>query len=1049
MMKTKILFLAWCCAVTAFAQAPLFGPAIASRELRSALLETNKANFLTALGAAGTNMAAATIGTLTSTNFNVQEVIAQVFTVAGTPRDIRADGAVAGESIITTNVAPTPIDLYTGSARKAIEAAIAAGHSNIFIPAGRWNMYQGRDTSAGRSQGILVDRDLVIQGVPGATTLDFGRVADQLQAEFIHIKGRLVFKDVSCVNFNYLVNERYDTRRIDSHTTVIIDGGDHVGSALVAPMATPYGPHGGASDIYRTNLFTSATWTPGAGWTESGGHYTYAQPAALAVTNVARTSAGLVTILTDGAHGLSAGDWFTISDCSDATFNSAVTRVSSVVDEVTLRFHQASLVAVTAKAVTGNLHKLGKLSIAHDVDLRPGDYIRTRLRLGPVTSTNGSGVYLYVGGTPGNKRVHGSPMNVLSVSRTGSGTPRYTQINVPGHDFRRGDILDLNDTGQGFYDTNTFTVVGLSSTSSAFVMCTPEPGTTMTVNAGSVRFAQREATHFAKSATTATLTLTVPGHGYLPGALVTLRTPTVAASIYTNQVMVVQTVPTADTFTVTWNPGTTVGTTALDPGSYVENCRGEEQEMAFGIDDAIYLIPEHTFAGTVGHSEIWLANWHETYLRNLSFHTPSEFCADGRDGVQLWSGQLRTVIENCFFSGGSRKLYLGKPDSETVTFNAGDYNRETIIDRCRFNGIGLSEIAEGRALNFHGKNLALLNSKFNRVGYGAVGRTLKGTRTPVWFAAEHALIDNCSFVLSEDGSRIIYSKVGGQGPQYGWYDKSDGNPRNWSTTISRCDFDGTGLSVPNVIAIDGKPDGFRIIDSHFYNFTSLSALVTSTSGAHGSVVEISDNRVRDCVITLAIYDAFTANQQHIKVLRNNLREVNTLSHFVRALGPRYIEVGENWFEKAQANRNLATAFVTLVDDATYEVGQVILRNNMSSIPSGVTYGLSLPSSGMVITNLVMQGNRLGAGTLTIQNESGNTIQTKRVRDNDTGAGVSIVEDVTGMFYRTNATLVPIPVMWMTDSTPPAYAKFGDSWLSNSVRLWVLGTNGTWAPINTP
>lgn len=106
MMKTTILFLAWACAVTAFAQAPLFGPAIASRELRAALLETNTANFLSAVGAAGTNMPAATIGQLVvSTNLDVASATVGEITVGdatglgGTPIDAQWKGAIPDDGI--------------------------------------------------------------------------------------------------------------------------------------------------------------------------------------------------------------------------------------------------------------------------------------------------------------------------------------------------------------------------------------------------------------------------------------------------------------------------------------------------------------------------------------------------------------------------------------------------------------------------------------------------------------------------------------------------------------------------------------------------------------------------------------------------------------------------------------------------------------------------------------------------------------------------------------------------------------------------------------
>lgn len=983
-------------------------------------------------------------GTITTTNFNAEEIIAQIFTVAGMPRDIRADGAVEGEEIVTSTSTPG----NPGSARMAIEAAIAAGVKNVSIPAGTWNMYQGYDTSLGRSQGILIDGDFIIQGVRGETVLDFGRTSDaNLQVEFIHVSGRLILKDVSCINFNYLIAQRYDIRDIDEHTTVIVDGGDHVGGALLAPMWTGFGPFGGGTDIYRTNIAAGFGWNAGAGWTESGGHYTYAQPAAQEILAVMRTNY-LATVVTTNAHGLSVGDWVTVTGCALTVFNLSVVRVAAVPETNWFSYYTAGEANYVNTAQSGNVYVLGKLSIPHPYTLRAGDLIRDRIS---VDNNFTNGFYLYAGGALQRKRIHSDEMTAIAVQRTGSGTPRYAQINATGHEYLPGDQIQIDDTGDANWDDGRWTVVGGSSTDANYILCTPDPVGFTTYNAApfTLRYYPVPCTAFAKSGTTVTLTAT--NHGWTVGAMITLRATEAAVAAWTNRVWTIQSVINTNLITVFEPTGGNLSSNVL-AGAYLQNTRSEIESSSFDIDNDIYIVPTHTFAGTVKMSEVYLANWQDTYLQNLSFHTPPAFSTVGRSGITLQSGQRITRIDNCRFSGGAEVLYIGRADSVTCPVNPGPYNRQAIINDCQFYGIGISEFVDGRAIVFHGRDLSVLNSRFERVGYGAPGYTVKGSRQAIWYAAEHATFRGLTFYQCGD-ARVVLCKVGGLGTEYGQWISTSGNPANWSSTWEDCVFDGTGSDNLQVIEIDGKPDDFVLQNCLLYNYPDVtSPIKLGGTGPRFAGIDIFDTTIRDMPKATELVGSSTMPGLNLRVHRSTLRNLGRVSYLFTLQAPRLFEFHDNEWDRSEVNRVLGTGLLRLYTNSTYNIGTVSIQNTRAQRPLMFTstgWLISMPSSNVVMTNLIVAGNRIGSVASLIQNfgSTSNVIQRAHIWNNE--PGWSVAETVQGLYVRSNAVQTPIPLSWITDSTAPAYAKAGDLWLSNSIQVYMRGTNAAWVPVNNP
>lgn len=994
------------------------------------------------------------INNFNATNLSAQRATAQSFTVVGMPLDIRTANAVVNTPV-TNNTDAGLIATFKGDARTALETAIATGYSNIYFPAGKWNLYQGVDgSSTYRPQGITIDRDITIQGVPGQTILDFGRPSDALQVEFVHLKGKLRLRDLIIRRANYLIAERLDGRPVDAEVMVDIDNCDVEAANLIAPMWTPYGAWGGNSDIYRTNILAATNWVAGDGWTESGGVYTYSQPAAIAaISTVGRTNY-LATFTTSAAHGLSVGDWVEV-DCSNDAFDSAVpTRVFSVPTTSQFTFYQSTGTSVGTVAATGDVWKCGKLTAPHSLTIRPGDLIRDRIKMS-VTSSDGSGVYLYAGGALSNARVQGLTNNASRISRAQSTSPYWTSIEVAGHRFSIGDRIRVNTGGvMAFYDTNVFTVSGFDNASDARIRCLPALSSmTTSTTPFPVYFAEFAVTNIALVGNVATVSCST-NHGYSVGSFVTIQATDAGAALYTNRTYQIMSIPATNTFTIRYNSGLGGGTTVVTNG-YVTQELPELSVAALGYDSDIYLVPDRTFAGSVlPGAEIWVANWPEYRITRTKLHVPPELCANIRgSGVVVSSGYRSFVVENSTFSGGSQMLYLNKPDSLQVTYNSADYARRTIVRNSIFRGIGLANNLNARALYFFGRNLLVDGCEFDRVGFGTPGLTQYGSRQAIYLASDYAVIQNSSFFQCGDSGPVIISKVGASPLLSGIWTDTSGNPRNYGIFVDQCNFDGYGSVNTDVFVVDGRPDLFRISNTRVAGFPKAADLIDVTSNVKGVSIELVDSVIRNMPALNRILGDERGGRNRLRVNRNEFDDLRSVSSYISTKAPELVEFNDNYISSRDSSKSLMNSLLAIAADTDYQAGSVAIQRNRTAHATNWVFGsanslVSLPAGGGVtVTNLLIADNKLGTGDAVIENLSANSVQNLVVlNNNDTP---TLLTRSTGVFWRTNGVEVAVPVIYHTDATPPTYPAPGNLWVSNAVQVFVYGTNAAWVPVNNP
>lgn len=993
----------------------------------AACVQTLAALYPSTGGAASTNMVAATIGTLTSTNFAAEQVTAQSFTVVGMPLDIRAAGAVV-DIPVTNNTNPALVSTYKGSGRTALETAIAAGYTNVSLAAGKWNFYQGVDAVTYKDQGITVSRDLVLQGVPGQTILDFGREGganSDAQVEFIHTGGTIEFRDLDLRNYSYLIAPKFSTRNVTNHAKIRFVNCKFSGGAPISPMWSPYGPPAltwdgaawtwanGVSDVYRTNVLSGRTWTTDTGWTDEGdGTWSYAQPAAFgSVTNVSRASTGLVTAIMEEAHGLNAGDWITIDVASNTFDESTLTRVHSTPAANTFTYYQAST-TVLAATTTGTIRRMGALKLTHPFVFRGGDL--QRYRMGLVSKTAGSGPRLYVGGTLSQPINRAKSHAMSGIQRNGGGTPRYTRITVTGsHSFKPGDIVDVKGTTNETLNSTVFTVVNIDSSSR--LECTPDIGASgpidttsagMTVNyyefpldggLGRALSSGNYITTFTNTVLTGTNTTP---HLLTQQLLVTFNFGATASASFGGGLHRILTTATTTNFTFAdYRPGLTSNYDSSVTG-LVTQVFGEVSLYPLGFDNKVELVASPDFAGRIDVGELWTANFTDVEAHNCTFDAPAAFTQNGRAGITTpWAWRTMKFVD-CTFTGGDQWLYLGKSDSDTVYWEAHAYAPRPTLTRCEFRGIGLTPGYDARGAYIFGRDVSISDCIFEGVGYGT-GISKNSSRQALYFAADGAVVTRTRFSRSGD-TRMVLIKG-----DYDTIDQSNGiagAPVGRFVTFRECVFDGEGGANTQPIEVDGAYTKVIVDNCEIRDFPSALYAISAGSQTDYGDYRILNSSIRNCPLMSVPLRSTTAQMSRLTFSGNEV-QLQSLSRLVIANSPFSVDVCDNLIMEPWGSAR-GLGFGELVHIATvvsgYGVNYVKVSGNRYSGTVNLVSGLvNLPSGGgLTVTNMILLDNSVGTTSTLIANEGVNTINKLVARGNY--PVLTTVERTTGLWVRTNS-----------------------------------------------